>query len=127
MTTKQLIELKKLGKDYKNCYKHAPQKFFQYLFTAAFMNKKQLLQVMASDTGVSQSQLKPQLEQILIQLHKALAEGEKVYLPQFGTFELRYHLAKNGRNPQTGESIEIPGFNQPSFKPAPAFKKYINP
>ncbi|OBT09611.1 DNA-binding protein [Shewanella sp. UCD-FRSSP16_17] len=91
------------------------------------MNKKQLLQVMASDTGVSQSQLKPQLEQILIQLHKALAEGEKVYLPQFGTFELRYHLAKNGRNPQTGESIEIPGFNQPSFKPAPAFKKYINP
>ncbi|ARD22943.1 DNA-binding protein [Shewanella japonica] len=91
------------------------------------MNKKQLLQVMASDIGVSQSQLKPQLEQILIQLHKALAEGEKVYLPQFGTFELRYHLAKNGRNPQTGESIEILGFNQPSFKPAPAFKKYINP
>ncbi|WP_153915947.1 HU family DNA-binding protein [Shewanella sp. TC10] len=90
------------------------------------MNKKQLVQTMASDIGITQSQAKPQLEQILFQLHKALAEGEKVYLPQFGTFELRYHLAKNGRNPQTGENIEIPGFNQPSFKPAPAFKKQIN-
>ncbi|WP_144209329.1 HU family DNA-binding protein [Shewanella donghaensis] len=90
------------------------------------MNKKQLIQVMASDIGISQAQVKIQIDQILLQIHKALTEGEKVYVPQFGTFELRYHLAKNGRNPQTGEVIEIAGFNQPSFKAAPALKKAIN-
>ncbi len=103
-----------------------PRKNILSIYRSSFMNKKQLVQTMASDMGISQSLTKPQLEQILLQLHKALTEGEKVYLPQFGTFELRYHLAKNGRNPKTGESIEIPGFNQPSFKAAPAFKKHIN-
>ncbi|MDO6619515.1 MULTISPECIES: HU family DNA-binding protein [unclassified Shewanella] len=90
------------------------------------MNKKQLMQVMASDIGISQSQAKIQIDQIVSQIHKALTEGEKVYIPQFGTFELRYHLAKNGYNPQTGEAMEIPGFNQPSFKAAPGLKKLIN-
>ena len=103
-----------------------PRKNILSIYRSSFMNKKQLVQTMASDMGISQSLTKPQLEQILLQLHKALTEGEKVYLPQFGTFELRYHLAKNGRNPKTGERIEIPGFNQPSFKAAPAFKKHIN-
>jgi len=59
------------------------------------------------------------------QIHIALSEGSKVFLPQFGTFELRYHLPKSGRNPQTGETIEIAGFNQPSFK-ATALKQTIN-
>ncbi|NKF52660.1 HU family DNA-binding protein [Shewanella sp. WXL01] len=90
------------------------------------MKKKQLIERMAAKMAISHAQTKPQLEQILATIHQALTEGEKVYVPQFGTFELRYHLAKQGRNPQTGESIEIDGFNQPSFKPAPKLKEQVN-
>ena len=90
------------------------------------MNKKQLAQAMASKLAITEAQTQSLLDAILQQLHKALAEGEKIYLPQFGTFELRYHLPKTGRNPRTGEVIEIGGYNQPSFKPAPALKQLID-
>lgn len=90
------------------------------------MNKKQLVQSMANKMNISQIQAKQHLEQILAIIHQGLTEGEKIYIPQFGTFELRFHLAKLGRNPQTGETIEIDGFNQPSFKASPALKASIN-
>ncbi|ABI71291.1 HU family DNA-binding protein [Shewanella frigidimarina] len=90
------------------------------------MNKKQLAQTMASKMDIPQVQAKQQLEQILAVIHQGLAEGEKIYIPQFGTFELRFYLPKVGRNPQTGEAIEIDGFNQPSFKVSPALKALIN-
>ncbi|GGP69747.1 HU family DNA-binding protein [Shewanella saliphila] len=89
------------------------------------MNKKQLIQSMASQLDIPQTQAKPQLEQILHVIHQGLSEGEKIYIPQFGTFELRFHLPKTGRNPQTGEAIEIDGFNQPSFKASPALKALL--
>ncbi|WP_198780298.1 HU family DNA-binding protein [Shewanella putrefaciens] len=90
------------------------------------MNKAQLIQHIATSLEQSQASTKPVVEQILQQIHIALSEGEKVFLPQFGTFELRYHLPKSGRNPQTGETMEIAGFNQPSFKAATALKQAIN-
>lgn len=90
------------------------------------MNKKQLTQSMAYKMDISQTQAKQQLEQILAVIHQGLVEGEKIYIPQFGTFELRFHLPKLGRNPQTGATIEIDGFNQPSFKVSPILKALIN-
>ncbi|MGZ9897892.1 HU family DNA-binding protein [Shewanella gaetbuli] len=90
------------------------------------MNKKQLVSKMSQDLGIPQTQCKLQLEQIIATIHQALCEGEKVYIPQFGTFELRFHLPKNGRNPQTGEVIEIDGFNQPSFKVSNHLKMQLN-
>ncbi|MCT8986988.1 HU family DNA-binding protein [Shewanella phaeophyticola] len=89
------------------------------------MNKKQLIQSMAIKMDIPQTQVKQQLEQILHVIHQGLSEGEKIYIPQFGTFELRFHLPKTGRNPQTGEAIEIDGFNQPSFKASPALKTLL--
>ncbi|WP_445777477.1 HU family DNA-binding protein [Shewanella sp.] len=90
------------------------------------MNKKQLIQSMAHKMDISQVDTKQQLDQILKVIHQGLSEGEKIYIPQFGTFELRFHLPKTGRNPQTGETIEIAGFNQPSFKAAPSLKLTLN-
>ncbi|MGL4937446.1 HU family DNA-binding protein [Shewanella sp.] len=81
---------------------------------------------MAADLNASQTSTKPVVEQILQQIHIALSEGEKIFLTQFGTFELRYHVAKTGRNPQTGEAIDIDGYNQPSFKASTALKLHIN-
>lgn len=90
------------------------------------MNKFELIKLMALISDSSQKQTKLVLDAILAQLKKALSEGEKVYLPQFGTFELRYHLPKQGRNLKTGELMEIDGFNQPSFKFSANMKKQIN-
>ncbi|MBR9726941.1 HU family DNA-binding protein [Shewanella intestini] len=90
------------------------------------MNKKQLVERMAAKMAASQVSTKPQLDQILATIHQALTEGEKVYIPQFGTFELRFHLPKQGRNPQTGATMDIDGFNQPSFKASPSLKAAMN-
>ncbi|UCX04294.1 HU family DNA-binding protein [Shewanella glacialimarina] len=90
------------------------------------MNKKQLICKMSQQLDIPQTQCKTQLEHILATIHQALCEGEKVYIPQFGTFELRFYLPKNGRNPQTGEKIEIAGFNQPSFKVSNHLKAQVN-
>jgi|TARA_R110002050_G_scaffold6835_10_gene27497 DNA-binding protein HU-alpha len=90
------------------------------------MNKKQLIQSMANKMDQPQAQTKQQLEQILAIILQGLAEGEKIYIPQFGTFELRFYLPRVGRNPQTGAAIEIDGFNQPSFKASPTLKALIN-
>ncbi|MCU7996223.1 HU family DNA-binding protein [Shewanella glacialipiscicola] len=90
------------------------------------MNKAQLVRRIADELNASQASTKPVVEQILQQIHIALSEGEKIFLPQFGTFELRYHLAKTGRHPQTGEAIEIDGYNQPSFKASTTLKLQIN-
>ena len=90
------------------------------------MNKSDLIKAMALHSQATQKETKLVLDALLKQINKALTEGEKVYLPQFGTFELRYHLPKQGRNPQTGEIIEIEGYNQPSFKFSANVKKQIN-
>ncbi|MBM7071130.1 HU family DNA-binding protein [Shewanella sp. 202IG2-18] len=90
------------------------------------MNKSELVKAMAELSETTQKDTKSALNSLLKMLHQALSEGEKVFLPQFGTFELRYHLPKQGRNPQTGESIEIEGYNQPSFKFSANVKQVIN-
>ena len=90
------------------------------------MNKSELIKAMAELSEATQKESKTALDSLLKVIHQALYEGEKVYLPQFGTFELRYHLPKQGRNPQTGEIIEIEGYNQPSFKFSANVKQQIN-
>lgn len=91
------------------------------------MNRQMLIRQMAERQQISKAQAKVQLQHILASLTQALSEGEKVYLPQFGTFELRYHIPRNGRNPQTGEPLEIAGSNQPSFKASPSLKQALQP
>lgn len=89
------------------------------------MNKADLTRRLAKENAITQPQAKRLLDEILAQISRALEEGETLYLPQFGTFELRYYLPRQFRNPQTGEMMEAPGYNQPSFKPAPALKQVV--
>jgi DNA-binding protein HU-beta len=55
----------------------------------------------------------------------ALAEGDKVALPGFGTFETRSRAARIGRNPRTGEALDIPASTAPTFKAAAALKRAV--
>lgn len=57
----------------------------------------------------------------------ALVEGDKVQVLGFGTFENRTRAARKGRNPRTGEEIEIKSSNLPSFKAGKSLKEAVNP
>lgn len=57
---------------------------------------------------------------------EALKEGEKIQLVGFGTFDVGERAAREGRNPQTGESIQIAASKSPRFKAGKAFKDAVN-
>jgi DNA-binding protein HU-beta len=60
-------------------------------------------------------------------IKQALIEGDKVQVLGFGTFENRTRAARKGRNPRTGEEIEIKSSNLPSFKAGKGLKEAVNP
>ncbi|QSX35700.1 HU family DNA-binding protein [Shewanella sedimentimangrovi] len=90
------------------------------------MKQSDISKRLALELQLSPNDANEIIKQLLGAIRGALMEGEKVYLPPLGTFELRYFLPKNGRHPQTGEPIEIAGYNQPSFRPSPALKNALN-
>jgi len=90
------------------------------------MNRNDLREAIASETGLSGAQSDKALSAVLDSITAALAKGEKVTLPGFGTFETRERSARQGRNPQTGESIEIAASTAPAFKAGTALKKAVS-
>ncbi|USD38831.1 MULTISPECIES: HU family DNA-binding protein [Ferrimonas] len=89
------------------------------------MNRQQLIQLMAERSGLSNSDCQKSLKALQESITRALHEGEKVYLPKMGVFEIRHHLPKTGRNPQTGEPMEIPFRTSAAFRPNDSFKAAI--
>ena len=63
---------------------------------------------------------------VLDQFNFSVAKGEKVTLPGFGTFETRERSAREGRNPQTGETMQIAASTAPAFKAGSALKKAVS-
>jgi DNA-binding protein HU-beta len=66
------------------------------------------------------------LNTVLNQIAKALAAGESVVLPGFGSFEVRERSARTGRNPQTGATIDIAASKAPVFKPGAGLKRTVS-
>ena len=71
------------------------------------MNKGDLVDVVAKNTGESKRVVGDVLDELVTQVQKTVKRGEKVTLPGFGTFERRARAARTARNPQTGEPIKI--------------------
>lgn len=81
------------------------------------MNKSDLIRAAAAkDSSLTQSGVAKSLEAILEAISDSLAQGDAVQLIGFGTFDLRHHAARKGRNPQTGEEIQIAASTTPGFK-----------
>ena len=80
------------------------------------MNKTELIAAVAAKTGLTKKDTEATVSAALESIVAALAEGDKVQLPGFGTFEVKHREARTGRNPRTGESMEIAATNIPSFK-----------
>ena len=90
------------------------------------MNKTDLRDAIASHADLTNAQADKALEAVITSITSAVSKGEKVSLPGFGTFESRERSARTGRNPQTGETMEIAASKAPAFKPATAFKSAVN-
>ena len=90
------------------------------------MNKTELRDAIAQHADLSNAQADKALEAVISSITSTLADGGKVTIPGFGTFEARERSARTGRNPQTGESIEIAASKAPAFKAGAALKQAVN-
>ncbi|GGE04810.1 transcriptional regulator [Marinithermofilum abyssi] len=90
------------------------------------MNKSQLIDRVAEMTGKTKKESTQVVEAVLESIAEALQKGEKVSLIGFGNFEVRERAARTGRNPQTGESIQIQASKVPAFKPGKQLKEAVN-
>jgi DNA-binding protein HU-beta len=90
------------------------------------MNRKELVDTVAREADLSVAQADAALTAVLDGIVGAVASGDKVVVQGFGTFERRHRAARSGRNPQTGESMEIAASEAPAFKPAAGFKQAVS-
>ncbi|MBU3827792.1 MAG: HU family DNA-binding protein [Candidatus Lactobacillus pullistercoris] len=88
-------------------------------------NKAELVSEVASKTNLTKKDVNAAVEALFGSIQEDLSKGNKVQLIGFGTFEVRHHAARKGRNPQTGAEIEIPASEVPAFKPGKALKEAV--
>jgi DNA-binding protein HU-beta len=89
------------------------------------MNKTELINDVAMQTGFTKKDATKAVEAVFDVITDALKKGDKVQLIGFGNFEVRERAARKGRNPQTGEEIEIPASKVPAFTPGKALKDAV--
>ena len=86
------------------------------------MNKQELIKKVAEEAGLTQKQAGAALESTLAAIKAAVAGGDKVQLIGFGTFDSKKREARQGRNPRTGEAVNIEAAVLPVFKAGKAFE-----
>lgn len=89
------------------------------------LNKMELIAAVAEKSGLTKKDAEKAVNATIESIEEALAKGDKVALVGFGTFEVRARAARKGRNPQTGEEIEIAATRIPAFKAGKALKETI--
>jgi len=89
------------------------------------MNKTELVEDVAKKMGTTKKEAEAAVSAFTETVKEALAEGKKVQLVGFGNFEVRDRAARKGRNPQTGEELDIPATKVPAFKPGKGFKEVV--
>jgi DNA-binding protein HU-beta len=91
------------------------------------MNKEELVRTIADKTSVSQKETTKILDALTFSIMEAVAEGDKVTLIGFGSFEARDRQERQARNPRTGEPITIPATKVPAFSSGKVFKEKVSP
>ena len=89
------------------------------------MTKTDLIAQVAANTEMSKKSAEMAVNAAFEALGKAMAEGEKISISGFGTFETKEREARVGRNPHTKEAIEIPATRVPAFKASKALKDVV--
>lgn len=89
------------------------------------MNKTTLIEGVSKEAELSKKDAGRAVDAAFGQIINSLANGDSVQIIGFGTFEVRERSARKGRNPQTGEEIEIAGGKSPAFKPGKFLKDAV--
>jgi DNA-binding protein HU-beta len=90
------------------------------------VNKNDLISSVADKAGLSKADAGKAVDAVIASVQGALAGGDSVQLVGFGTFSVSERKATTGRNPRTGETINIPASKQPKFKAGTALKNAVN-
>ena len=89
------------------------------------MNKTELVKAVSTQAELTQKDAAKAVDALFETISITLAKEEKIQLIGFGTFEVRERSARKGRNPQTGEEIEIAASKVPAFKPGKELKEAV--
>ena len=90
------------------------------------MNKAELVDAVAEGADISKADATRAVDTVVDQITKALQNGDQVTLIGFGTFAVKDRAARTGRNPRTGEPLNIPASKVPGFKAGKALKDAVN-
>lgn len=90
------------------------------------MNKTELVAAIAEKTGLTKKDAEGAVKAFTDTVAEQLKAGDKIQLVGFGTFEVAERAARTGKNPQTGEAINIPASKAPKFKAGKALKDSLN-
>ena len=91
------------------------------------MTKSELIErIAAEQTQLSAKDVELAVKMILDLMAETLAEGERIEIRGFGSFSLHYREARLGRNPKTGEKVELEGKYVPHFKPGKELRERVN-
>ena len=90
------------------------------------MKKTDLIAAVAEQSGLSKKDAEKAINATIDTIIKAVADGDKIQLTGFGTFQQRQRNARTGVDPRTGNSIEIPASKVPAFKAGKGFKDIVN-
>ncbi|MGV6859459.1 MAG: HU family DNA-binding protein [bacterium] len=90
------------------------------------MNKSEFVEKVAEATGFTKADAAKAVDAVVESVTDALKEGESISLVGFGTFAVKRREARTGRNPRTGEAIQIAASNIPSFKAGKSLKDAVN-
>ncbi len=90
------------------------------------MNKQDVVAAVARSSGISKASADDAVGAVFAAITDTLRKGEDFRLVGFGTFSTRRRAARQGRNPRTGETIQIPASTLPKFKPGRPLKEAVN-
>jgi DNA-binding protein HU-beta len=90
------------------------------------LTKSELIKLIAQDSGLPKAETELILEATIGRITEALIKGDRIQLHGFGTFQAKKRAPRKGRNPATGEPIDIPEKTVPVFKPGKQLKELVN-
>ena len=90
------------------------------------MNKAEFIEAVAGASELSRADAGRAVDAVISTITKALQKGDTITLVGFGTFSVRKRAARQGRNPQTGDTIKIKASKNPAFKAGKALKDAVN-
>jgi DNA-binding protein HU-beta len=90
------------------------------------MNKGDLIETVSGEAGLSKADASRAVDSVISAITKALKGGKQVSLVGFGTFAVKKRAARTGRNPRTGEAIQIRASKVPGFRAGKALKDAVN-